>query len=474
MIQPYQVLPPIAPVAAPDDVLEMVVREGARKMLQAMLEVEIDDFLGRQGYQRTCEYRGYRNGHLPKLTIGVGMGAVEVSLPRVSDVPPDVSPDGFHSEIVSRYQRRSRTQARLMARLDLEGLASGDFEPVFRALVGETAALSPSSILKLKADWQQEYESWKKRPLRGRYVYLYADGLYLKAGGDQDKTAVLVVLGVDEQGHKELLAMEQGYRESATAWSEVLRSLKARGLVEAPLLAIGDGALGLWAALDEIFPATRHQRCWNHRTLNVLDKLPKRFQPEVRNKLRALAEATTRQECERRRDALVARLRGLGQMPAIACLERDWEDFVTFYDFPEEHWVHLRTSNPIEPIFSGVRLRTKCQQAVTCPGERSLPRLQAGVAAESELARFQRTQPTAAPAGWSSVPGWSVGHGGCPSSRAGTGGWRVRPMPMSDDTGNAGQLLLGTRPMCSRAFPPAGRGVYVEVEDPPLRVVRRG
>jgi putative transposase len=362
VIKRYQVLPPTAPVPAPDDVLEAVAREGARKMLRDMLEAEVDDFLGRRRYQRTGEYRGYRNGHLPQRTIGVGMGAVEISLPRVSDVPPEVSSDGFHSEIVSRYQRRSRTQARLLARLYLEGLASGDFEPVFRALVGETAALSPSSILKLKADWQQEYETWKKRPLRGRYVYLYADGLYLKAGGDQDKTAVLVVLGVDEQGHKELLAIEQGYRESTTAWSEVLRSLKARGLVEAPLLAIGDGALGLWAALDAIFPTTRHQRCWNHRVLNVLDKLPKRFQPEVRQKQRALAEAPTRQECERRRDALVARLRSLGQLPAIACLERDWEDFVTLYDFPEEHWVHLRTSNPIESIFSGVRLRTNASK----------------------------------------------------------------------------------------------------------------
>src|SRR5438270_8081454 len=256
----------------------------------------------------------------------------------------------------------SRTQARLLARLYLEGLASGDFEPVFRALVGETAALSPSSILKLKADWQQEYVAWKKRPLRGRCGYLDADGLYLKAGGDQDKTAVLVVLGVDEQGHKGLLAMEQGYRESTTAWSEALRSLKERGLVEAPLLAIGDGALGLWAALDEIFSTTRHQRCWNHRVLNVLDKLRKRFQPEVRTKLRALAEAPTRRDCERRRDALVARLRSLGQLPAIACLERDWEDFVTLYDFPEEHWVHVRTSNPIESIFSGVRLRTNASK----------------------------------------------------------------------------------------------------------------
>jgi transposase-like protein len=251
-------------VPAPDDVLERLVREGARKMLQDALEVEVDEFLGRARYQRTGGYRGYRNGHLPKRTIGVGMGAVEVRLPRVSDVPAEVSADGFHSEVISRYQRRSRTQARLLARLYLEGLSSGDFEPVFRALVGKTAALSPTSILKLKTEWQQEYATWKQRQLRGRYVYMYADGLYLKAGAEQDKTALLVVLGVDEQGHKELLAMESGYRESAASWSEVLRSLKQRGLTEAPLLAIGDGALGFWAALDEVFPTTRHQRCWNH------------------------------------------------------------------------------------------------------------------------------------------------------------------------------------------------------------------
>jgi transposase-like protein len=263
---------------------------------------------------------------------------------------------------VSRYQRRSRTQARLLVRLYLEGLASGDFEPIFRSLVGETAALSPNSILRLKEEWQQEYATWKKRPLRGRYVYLFADGLYLKAGGERDKTAVLVVLGVDEHGHKELLAMDEGYRESTVAWAEVLRSLKERGVKEAPLLAIGDGALGLWAALDEVFPTTRHQRCWNHRTLNVLDKLPKRLQPAVRTELHALAEAPSRLDCERRRDALCARLRAPGQEPAAACLERDWEDFVTFYDFPQEHWVHLRTSNPIESIFSGVRLRTNASK----------------------------------------------------------------------------------------------------------------
>jgi transposase-like protein len=342
--------------------LESLVREGARKMLQAVLEEEVDEFLGRRRYQRTQDHRGYRNGHLPKRTIGVGMGAVEIKLPRVSDVPPEVSPDGFHSEIVAKYQRRSRTQARLLARLYLEGLASGDFEPVFRALVGETAALSPTSILRLKEEWQQEYQVWKKRPLRGHYVYLYADGFYLKAGPERDKTAVLVVLGVDEQGHKELLAMDEGYRESTASWSEVLRSLKERGVTDAPLLAIGDGALGLWAALDDVFPTTRHQRCWNHRALNVVDKLPKRLQPEIRKDLHALAEAPTRQECERRRDQLCARLRAQRQAAAADCLERDGDDFITFYDFPQEHWVHLRTSNPIESIFSGVRLRTNASK----------------------------------------------------------------------------------------------------------------
>ena len=230
MSRRYQVLPPTAPVPAPDDMLETLVRRGAQAMLQAVLEEEVDTFLGRLRYERKGEHRGYRNGHLPERTIGVGMGAVAVRVPRVSEVPEEVSEDGFHSEIVASYQRRSRTQARLLVRLYLEGLASGDFEPVFRALVGETAALSSTSILRLKEEWKEEYESWRRRPLRSRYAYIVADGLYLKAGLEREKTAVLVVMGVDENGQKELLAMEEGYRESSTSWAEVLRSLKERGL----------------------------------------------------------------------------------------------------------------------------------------------------------------------------------------------------------------------------------------------------
>ena len=352
----YQVMPPTAPVPAPDDAIEQLVRQGAQRLLQQALSAEIDEFLGRLRYQRAEEFRGYRNGYLPARTIGTGMGAIEVRQPRVSDVPDGAEP--FRSDIVGRYERRSRTQARLLARLYLEGLATGDFEPVFRALVGETAALSPASILRLKQEWEDEYRLWRSHPITERYVYLFADGLYLKAGLEKEKTAVLVVLGVTADGRKELLAMEEGYRESTASWSEVLRGLRDRGLAEAPLLAVGDGALGFWAALDQVFPATRHQRCWNHRSLNVLDKLPRRLHADARKQLHTIYEAPTRAECARRRAEMCAGLRGQGHDDAAACLERDWEDFVTFFDFPQEHWIHLRTTNPIESVFSGVRLRT--------------------------------------------------------------------------------------------------------------------
>lgn len=223
MSRKYQVLPATAPVPAPDDYLEQLVRSGAQKMLQDAVEQEVDEFLGRLRYERKGVFRGYRHGRHKPRSIGVGMGAVEVRMPRVSDVPAEVSPEGFRSEIVGRYERRSRTQARLLVRLYLEGLASGDFEPVFRALVGETAALSPQSIGRLKAEWKQEFENWRRRPLKKRYLYLFADGFDVRAGREREKTATLTVLGVDENGQKELLAMEQGYRESTASWAAVLR-----------------------------------------------------------------------------------------------------------------------------------------------------------------------------------------------------------------------------------------------------------
>jgi transposase-like protein len=198
-------------------VIEQLVRHGAQRMLEAALAVEIDEFLGRSRYQRGGERRGYRNGHLPARTIGVGMGAVEIRQPWVSDVPEGDEP--FRSEIVGRWERRSRTQGRLLARLYLEGLATGDCEPLFRALVGATAGLSPNTIQRLEQEWEDEYRLWRGRPLTERYVYLFADGLYLKAGQEREKTAVLIIIGVRADGQKELLAMEEGYRESTAFWS---------------------------------------------------------------------------------------------------------------------------------------------------------------------------------------------------------------------------------------------------------------
>ncbi len=341
------------------DALEETAREGARTMLQQALEEEVAAFLGRERYERGGEFRGYRNGSHPERTIGTGMGSVAVRVPRVREVPEAVSATGYQSQLVQRYQRRSQQQQRLFSQLYLEGLSSGDFEPVFRQLLGEDAPLSESSMLRLRAAWEQEYGAFRVRPLREqRYAYLWFDGIYVGCGQEREKTVLLCVLGGREDGQKELLALEEGYRESTQSWGEVLRSLRERGL-RAPLLGVGDGALGAWAALAEVYPETRRQRCWNHRVMNVQDRVPKRLQAEVRTRLRAVWEAESRAECEERRDEVVAWLEQERQGRAAETILRDWEDFVSFYDFPREHWLHLRTSNAIESVFAGVRLRTR-------------------------------------------------------------------------------------------------------------------
>jgi putative transposase len=338
--------------------LEELVRAGAQRLLAAALEEEVQAFLGRRRYERGQPFRGYRNGYHAERELTVGVGKVAVRAPRVSDVPATVNEDGFQSQLVAKYQRTSVATQQLFVRLYLEGLATGDFEPVFRELVGETTALSANAIVRLKAQWAEEYTAWKRRRLDDHvYAYCWADGVYLGAGQEDAKSVVLCIIGAREDGEKALLALALGYRESTESWSEVLRDLRDRG-VTPPLLAIGDGGLGLWAALDQVFPSTQHQRCWNHRVLNVQDKLPKRLQAEARRRLREIAEAPTRAACERLRDAYVAGLQAQGETHAADCMLRDWEDFVRFYAFPKEHWQHLRTSNPIESIFAGVRLRT--------------------------------------------------------------------------------------------------------------------
>ena len=341
-----------------EDLLESIAREGARRMLAASMEEEVNKFMGRDRYERSEEFRGYRNGYHRSREITVGVSAVEVKVPRVRDVPSEVSPTGFESKIVRRYERTSRQTQDLFRKLYLEGLSTGDFEPVFRELVGETAALSPNAIVRLKQRWEDEYGVWRSRMLaEHRYAYIWADGVYLGAGVDREKTALLCVVGAREDGVKELLGMELGYRESTESWAGVLRSLRDRGM-SAPLLAIGDGALGLWSALDEVFPTTAHQRCWNHRVLNVQSRLPKALHAEARRRLKEISAAPTRSECERLRDEYVVDLSAEGRTDAAETVVRDWESFVSFYDFPTEHWVHLRTTNPLESVFSAVRLRT--------------------------------------------------------------------------------------------------------------------
>lgn len=343
-----------------DAALERVVGEGARRMLAAALEEEVNAFLGRRRYERGKPFRGYRNGYQEPREMTVGVGPVDVRVPRVAGVPEEVAREGYQSRIVQRYQRASQATQQLFVRLYLEGLATGDFEPVFRELVGDTTALSASTVVRLKEQWGEEYVAWRKRPLgEHRYAYVWADGVYLAVGTEPEKTALLCILGAREDGEKELLALEEGYRESTESWAGVLRDLRERGL-EAPLVAAGDGALGLWAAhrlgrwgaLDQVFPTTEHQRCWNHRVLNLQAKLPKRLQAEARWRLRAMFEAEDRASCEALRDMYV---KEKGQRRAAETLVRDWGDFVTFYRYPKEHWV---TTNPLESIFAGVRLRT--------------------------------------------------------------------------------------------------------------------
>lgn len=339
------------------DYLEELARAGARDMLDLALRAEVSAFLGRDWHEKSEEFKGYRNGYGKPRKIAVGCGSVEIRVPRVSDIPENGMP--FESGIIKKYQRISVTFKKLLVQLYLEGLSSGDFEPVFRHLLGETAPLSSSSIIRLKEEWRHEYLLWRKRDLsQSFYAYIWADGVYLKSGLEKEKTAMLCVLGVKENGHKELLMIKEGYRESTDSWSDVLRDLRDRGM-NCPLLAIADGNLGMWAALDEVFPETQQQRCWNHKMRNVLDKLPKSMQPEITVALTDLYESKTKKECVRGAKALADRLRTTKHNDAADTLLRDFDRMTTFYNFPKEHWKHIRSSNPIESIFSGVRGRTK-------------------------------------------------------------------------------------------------------------------
>jgi putative transposase len=295
--------------------------------------------------------RVYRNGHGKPRRMALMSGTVTVRRPRIRGLE-----ERFESQVLPMFQRKTREVAQMLPELYLHGLAQRDFEWALRGLLGEGAPLSPSSIERLRGKWVAEFTAWSQRSLRGlEPVYLWADGIYVKAGLEKEKAALLVVLAGLRDGRKVVLAIESGYRESAASWSHLLRSLKERGLTT-PRLVVADGALGLWAALAEVFPTVDQQRCWNHKLVNVLDALPKRLQAEAREILRLIPQAKSRREAERRRDRFVRQFAAYEK--AVETLERDWERMVTFYSYPEAHWKHLRTTNPVESPFAAARLRT--------------------------------------------------------------------------------------------------------------------
>lgn len=339
--------------------LEDVVRSAAQRMIQGALEAEVTEFLQRLPGEKSEAaegFRGYRNGHHAQRRITTAVGALAVRQPRVSDVPE--SAGAYRSALIKPYRRRSEALDILFPKLFIEGLATRDFEPALRALVGEDAPLSPSSISRLNKQFKAEYGQWKTRRLDDlEIIYLWADGVYLKAGISDEKLCALVVMGADRTGKKHLLAIGEGYRESKESWLEVLRDLKARGMNE-PAIAIADGALGFWAALPEVWHQTKEQLCWLHKTRNILDKVPKKEHKDAAERLRGIYLADTRDAAARLAQRLINDWKHTGYLKAAECLERALDRLLTFHAFPTEHARHLRTTNPIESPFASVKLRT--------------------------------------------------------------------------------------------------------------------
>lgn len=337
------------------DELEALVRQGARQMLMLALNEEVDSYLGRGRYQRTDEFRGYRNGATPR-GLTVGSGTIGLAVPRVRDIPKGQEP--FESKILGRYQRRSDTVDRTFLNLFVEGLATRDFEPALRLLVGQDAPLSASTISRLSGQFRKEYEAFDRKDWSGTtFVYIWADGVYLKAGLGTEKACLMVLIGADTAGNKHLIALREGYRESTESWGDLIRDCRRRGLNE-PACWIADGALGLWAAIDEQSPHSAQQRCTNHKTMNVVDKLPKNEQPEATKRLRAIWQAEDEKTARKLAAGLIHDFRTAGYDRAGDCLASDLDRCLTFFKFPQAHWSHLRTSNPIESVFASVRLRT--------------------------------------------------------------------------------------------------------------------
>lgn len=348
------------PVASSRDVLTAILRDGAQRLLAQAIEAEVAEWIDSHAELKNAngQRQVVRNGHLPKRTITTGVGPIEVEQPRVLDRRPRSEAEPFSSKILPPYLRKTKSLEELIPWLYLKGVSTGDFNEALTALVGPNCpGLSASTVTRLKAGWEDEFQEWNRRSLAGKqYVYLWADGVHFNIRLEEDRQCILVLMGATADGRKELIAVVDGHRESEQSWTTLLLDVKSRGLVVDPKLATGDGALGFWKALAQAYPATREQRCWVHKTANVLDKLPKRLQPEAKDKLHQIWMAPTKADADQAFDLFLATYQA--KYPkATECLAKDRDVLLTFYDFPAEHWIHLRTTNPIESTFATVRLR---------------------------------------------------------------------------------------------------------------------
>jgi transposase-like protein len=344
------------------DVLGDILRQGAQKMLAQAIEAEVADWI--DWHHECCDAAGrrqvVRNGHLPERTISTGVGPVTVLQPRVHDRRPAEQREKFCSAILPPYLRKTKSIEELIPWLYLKGVSTGDFSEALAALLGPNAkGLSASTVTRLKGLWEQEYQDWSKRSLTGKqYVYVWADGVYFNIRLEGGRQCILVLMGATAEGKKELIAIQDGQRESEQSWKELLLDVQARGLTIEPKLAIGDGALGFWKAVRQTWSETQEQRCWVHKTANVLDKLPKSVQPKAKDLLHEIYLAPSRAEADKAFDLFLSTYEA--KYPKAAeCLAKDRAELLRFYDFPAEHWMHLRTTNVIESVFATVRLRTE-------------------------------------------------------------------------------------------------------------------
>lgn len=346
-------------VFSPRSALEAVLRDGARKLLQEAIENEVSEYIDKFKELKDEKSRRIvtRNGHLPARDIQTGIGPINVRQPRVRG---KLRPMAFSSAILPRYKRRTASLEQLIPELYLRGISTNNFPEALSSLLGENASgLSPTNINRMKEIWGKEYEAWQDRKFeKVRYVYIWADRIYFNVRLNEDRPCMLVLIGATEDGSKELIGIYDGVRESKQSWKDFLQNLKSRGLTIEPSLAVGDGALGFWAALEEEFPRCRQQRCWVHKTANILDKMPKSVQPNAKRMIHEMYMSPTKEKALKAYEGFLSHYSA--KYPgATKCLEKDREQMFSFYDFPAEHWQSIRTTNPIESTFATVRHRSR-------------------------------------------------------------------------------------------------------------------